>query len=70
MSTFTEHLSRPVEREVEETRVMRWRFEQFCVLGFEAGDAFFLAVSRVDLQAARALVQSGCPLDLALRILL
>jgi hypothetical protein len=56
--------------EVEETRVARWRFDQFRALGFDADDAFLLSVAGVDLQAARTLMQSGCSRPLALRILL
>ena len=56
--------------EVEETRVARWRFEQFRGLGFDAEDAFLLSVSGVDLQAARTLMELGCSRPLALRILL
>src|SRR5262249_34651629 len=56
--------------EVEETRVARWRFEQFRALGFDAEDAFLLSVSGVDLQAARTLMELGCSHPLALRILL
>ena len=56
--------------EVEETRVARWRFDQFRALGFDADNAFLLSVSDVDLQAARTLMQSGCSHLLALRILL
>ena len=56
--------------EVEETRVARWRFEQFRSLGFEAEDAFLLSVSGADLQATRTLMELGCSVPLALRILL
>ena len=70
MSTFAEHLPRTADFEVEETRVARWRFDQFRGLGFEAEDAFMLTVSRVDLQAARRLIAKRCPPALALRILL
>ncbi len=70
MSTFAESLPLAEEAEVEETRVARWRFDQFRALGFDAEDAFTLTVSRVDLQAARTLVEVGCSLPLALRILL
>jgi hypothetical protein len=58
------------EREVEDGRVGRWRFEQFCALGFDAEEALLLAVSEADLHAARALVAAGCSLGLALKILL
>jgi hypothetical protein len=70
MSTFAESLDLVEEVEVEETRVARWRFDQFRALGFDTDDAFVLAVSRVDLHAARTLVEVGCSLPLALRILL
>jgi hypothetical protein len=52
--------------EVEETRVARWRFDQFRTLGFDAEDAFLLSVSGVDLQAARTLMELGCSRPLAL----
>lgn len=70
MSTFAEQFPLPAELEVEDTRVARWRFDQFRSLGFEDEDAFLLAVSDVDLNAARTLVELGCSLPLALRILL
>jgi hypothetical protein len=69
MST-AQHSILPVDDEVEETRVARWRFEQFKTLGFGAEDAFLLSVSGVDLQAARTLMELGCSIPLALRILL
>ena len=59
-----------VQVEDEETRVARWRFDQFRALGFEPEDAFLLTVSRVDLHAARTLMEAGCSPPLALRILL
>jgi hypothetical protein len=71
MSTFAEHLPLVEEtEEVEETRVARWRFDQFRALGFEVADAVFLTASRADLHAARTLVEKGCPIPLALEILL
>ena len=70
MSTQVEHLPLVEEAEVEETRVARWRFDQFRALGFEVADAFLLTASRVDLHAARTLADNGCPPALALRILL
>jgi hypothetical protein len=48
----------------------RWRFDQFRALGFDAEDAFLPAVPRVDLHAARTLIEEGCSIPLALRILL
>ena len=70
MSTFAESLDLVEEAEVEEARVARWRFDQFRTLGFDTDDAFLLTVSRVDLQAARTLIEVGCSVPLALRILL
>ena len=70
MSTFAEHAPVAEEVDVEEARVTRWRFDQFRALGFDTEDAFLLAVSRVDLHAARTLIEVGCSLPLAFRILL
>jgi hypothetical protein len=70
MSTFAEQVPLAEDVEVEETRVARWRFDQFRALGFETDDAFLLTISRVDLQATRTLIQAGCSVPLALRILL
>jgi hypothetical protein len=70
MSTFAEQLPSVAEREPEEARVARWRFDQFVSLGFERDDAFLMTISRVDLQAARTLIEVGCSIPLALRILL
>lgn len=70
MSTFAEQLPSVAEREPEEARVARWRFDQFVSLGFHTEDAFLLTVSRVDLNAARTLIEKGCSPDLALEILL
>jgi hypothetical protein len=58
------------ELEVEETRVARWRFDQFRALGFDNDQAFLLALSPADLQSARTLIAEGCSVGLALRILL
>jgi hypothetical protein len=56
--------------EVEKTRIARWRFDQFRSLGFDVEDAFVLSASGVDLQVARTLMEAGCSVPLALRILL
>lgn len=47
---------------------MLWRFDQFRVLGFGEEDAWMLVDSGADLQRTRSLVSAGCPLHLALRI--
>ena len=63
-----------VEQEVEvvggeEASVLRWRREQFGKLGFDPVDSRLLAESPADLGQARRLSVSGCPLDVAFRIL-
>jgi hypothetical protein len=68
MSTFAEHHPADVGVE-EEERVSRWRFEQFRSLGLGEEDACVLSESDVDLNRARSLITAGCPLDLALEIL-
>ena len=47
---------------------MSWRFEQFRLLGFGDEDAWMLVDSGADLQLTRSLIGAGCPLHLALRI--
>jgi len=54
----------------EGAAVLRWRTEQFCLLGFAASEASELAASDADLGQARYLLGSGCQPDLAFRILL
>ena len=50
--------------------VRRWRFDQLAGLGFALEAAAALARdARVDLAQARRLVELGCPLPLAARIL-
>jgi hypothetical protein len=53
---------------LEDRRVVDWRFGQFRALGFGEEDAWLLVDSGADLQLARTLVGAGCPLHLALRI--
>ena len=47
---------------------MTWRFEQFRSLGFGDEDSWMLVDLGADLQLTRSLVGAGCPLHLALRI--
>jgi hypothetical protein len=54
----------------EDQRVVTWRYEQFRRLGFGEEEAWLLVESGADLQLARSLVEAGCPLHLALRIVL
>ena len=58
----------PSELSFEDQRVVGWRFDQFRSLGFGDEDAWLLVDSGADLQLTRSLVGSGCPLHLALRI--
>jgi hypothetical protein len=53
----------------EQEVVRRWRREQFVSLGFDTDDARLLADSAADLGQARRLRRTGCPLELAFRIL-
>jgi hypothetical protein len=52
-------------------RVEQWRLESLEKAGYDAESAVVLALSRdVDLHLAVQLLERGCPLDLALQILL
>ncbi len=55
--------------ESEDQLVLRWRREQFSRLGFDPVDSRLLAESEADLGQARGLCRTGCPLDVAFRIL-
>jgi hypothetical protein len=56
--------------ESESDRVERWRAEALERVGYDAVSALELAArSDVDLHRAIALVEQGCPPELALRIL-
>jgi hypothetical protein len=54
----------------EAARVRRWRKSQFIALGFSPSDANALTKAPVDLGQVRKLVASGCPHDVARRIVL
>jgi hypothetical protein len=57
--------------ETELERVERWRAELLVRSGYDAVDAAALAARLdVDLHAAIDLIDSGCPPELAVRILL
>ena len=58
------------ELSLEDQQVVSWRFDQFRLLGFGEEEAWLLVDSGADLQLARSLVGAGCPLHLALRIVL
>jgi hypothetical protein len=56
--------------ETELDRVERWRTAELMRVGFPGDDAVALAARLdVDLHDAIALVQRGCPTELAIRIL-
>jgi hypothetical protein len=58
-----------VETELE--RVERWRAEALMRAGYDpAGAAELAARLEIDLHTATALLERGCPADLALQILL
>ena len=52
----------------EDQRVVGWRYDQFRSLGFGDEDSWLLVDSGADLQLTRSLIGAGCPLHLALRI--
>jgi hypothetical protein len=57
--------------ETEAERVERWRAEELERAGYASDTAHILAVrGDIDLHAAVALVERGCPPDLAAEILL
>jgi len=69
VSTFADHHRAKIESE-EDERVSRWRHSQFRRLGYGEEDARLLSESAVDLNQARSLISAGCPLSLALKILI
>jgi hypothetical protein len=57
--------------ETEAGRVVRWRAEELERAGFSAADAAELAERNdIDLHRAIGLLEGGCPVELALQILL
>jgi hypothetical protein len=67
MATTTEVNVRPSEQELVE----QWRAERLELAGYPAADAANLAArSDVDLHHAAELLAKGCPVDVALLILL
>ena len=69
MSTAEQHPPHD-ELSFEDRRVADWRFDQFRLLGYGDEDAWLLEGAGADVQLARSLVGAGCPLHLALRIVL
>jgi hypothetical protein len=56
--------------QTEQDRVFASRMHNFLVLGFNMSDANRLAGSNVDWHEVERLLRAGCPLDLALKIVL
>jgi hypothetical protein len=65
-----EHSSQSYELSPEDERVASWRFDQFSLLGFAEEECWMLVDSGADLQLTRSMIGAGCPLHLALRIVL
>jgi hypothetical protein len=60
-----------VVSETELQRVESWREQELIRAGYTPGDAVALAARHdVDLHRAVELVEQGCPIDLALEILI
>jgi hypothetical protein len=60
-----------IQVETEAERIERWRAEELERAGYDAINAAELAARQdVDLHLAVGLLQRGCPVDTALRILL
>jgi hypothetical protein len=57
--------------DTDDERVLEWRAQCLMSAGYDVEDAFSIAAdTRIDLHDAVALVESGCPTDLAVEILL
>ena len=55
----------------EQEAVVRWRFDELVRSGYSWGSALRVAKRLdVDLRLAERLIETGCPTDTALRILL
>jgi hypothetical protein len=60
----------PDDRKLEEPqRVLDWRISRLVMAGYDEASAARLARSGVDLHTAVGLLERGCPVELALRIL-
>ena len=65
----TTHLTLPPQLEIDE--VERWRYDSLERAGYDRESATVIALSHdVDLHLAVALLERGCPVELALQILL
>ena len=52
----------------EDLDVIRWRTRRLLKIGYELDEAAQLALSRVDIHELEHLIESGCPLETAVRI--
>jgi hypothetical protein len=60
-----------VDTETEKERVEHWRAEELVRAGYEPSDAIAMAARHdIDLHLAVELVQSGCPYETAIEILI
>lgn len=53
----------------DEVRLEMWRLERFAEMGFPALETATLLTWNVDVHDAKDLMDAGCPVDLAMRIL-
>lgn len=51
-------------------KIEQWRYRQLMAMGIEREDAQVLAAGTIDIHDLFKLLQRGCSIDLALRILL
>jgi hypothetical protein len=65
-----QQLELTIRPEPQAYAVLRWRIEQFYLLGFDLAATATLAAGDSDLALARRLLAAGCPHDTARRILL
>jgi hypothetical protein len=65
-------LKRPegLERGADAELVLSWRFEVLFRAGYSRNQAFLLAREGVDLHRATELLEHGCPVEMAMEILL
>ena len=65
-------LKRPaeLEQDADAALVLSWRFEVLFRAGYSRNQAFQLAREDADLHLAAELLEHGCPVELAMEILL
>jgi len=71
MEETDQHSAEELDRSEVACRTLVWRLDQFTALGFDSALATTMADDTlVDLAQARRLIELGCPLETASRILL